>query len=205
MAQALLDSPRMFNARRGLWGYTGPARDGRPLTIQSTGMGGPSAAIVTEELIRLGARVLIRTGTCGALAEDLRLGDLVVAAETIAADGASRALGADGRLAADATLTRALTEQAGAAERTIVTADLFYDPDPDRLAGWAGEGAAAVEMEAAAILAVAARHDVPAGCVLMVTDELAGGGRRRMEHEEIEERAARLGEVAVAALGAATR
>jgi len=59
-----------------------------------------------------------------------------------------------------------------------------------------------VEMEAAAILATAARHEVPAACLLMVTDELAGGDRVRMDHEEIESRAARLGEVALAALGA---
>lgn len=205
MAQALLEAPRMFNARRGLWGYTGAAADGRPLTIQSTGMGGPSAAIITEELIRLGAQTMIRTGTCGALREDLELGDLVVASEAIAADGASRALGADGRLPADPALTRALAEQAATPARTIVSADLFYDPDPERLAGWAADGAAAVEMEAAAVLATAARHGVPAACVLMVSDELAGGGRRRMEHEEIEERAVRLGEVAVAALGTPTR
>ena len=44
----------MLNARRGLWGYTGTAPDGEPLTVQSTGMGGPSAAIVVEELIDLG-------------------------------------------------------------------------------------------------------------------------------------------------------
>ncbi|HEX8648938.1 MAG TPA: hypothetical protein VF715_18730 [Thermoleophilaceae bacterium] len=205
MAQALLEAPRMFNARRGLWGYTGAAEDGRPLTIQSTGMGGPSAAIVVEELIRLGARTLIRTGTCGALAEDLRLGDLVVASEAIAADGASRALGADGRLAADPALTEALAGRTAGPARTIVSADLFYDPDPERLARWAEDGAAAVEMEAAAVFATAARHGVPAACVLMVTDELAGGGRRRMEHEEIEDRAARLGEVALAALAAPTR
>ena len=205
MAQALLEPVRMFNARRGLWGYTGQAPDGRQLTIQSTGMGGPSAAIVTEELIRLGARVLIRTGTCGALTGDLRLGDLVVASQAIAADGASRALGAGGRLPADPMLTEALAEGAGGPPRTIVSADLFYDPDPQRLTSWATDGADAVEMEAAAILAVAARHGVAAGCILMVTDELAGGGRRRMEHDEIEGRSLRLGEVALAALGAATR
>ena len=61
----------MLNHHRGLWGYTGAAADGEPLTIQSTGLGGPSAAIVTEELIGLGARRLVRVGTCGALA-DLR-------------------------------------------------------------------------------------------------------------------------------------
>ena len=55
VSQALLDSPRMMNARRGLWGYTGTAPDGLPVTVQSTGMGGPSAAIVVEELIELGS------------------------------------------------------------------------------------------------------------------------------------------------------
>ena len=68
LAQALLEKPRMFNHHRGLWGYTGTAADGEPLTIQATGMGGPSAAIVLAELIALGARRAIRVGTCGALA-----------------------------------------------------------------------------------------------------------------------------------------
>ena len=52
LAQALLEEPKMFNHNRGLWGYTGTAADGEPLTIQSTGMGGPSAAIVISELHR---------------------------------------------------------------------------------------------------------------------------------------------------------
>ena len=77
LAQALLVEPRMFNHHRGLWGYTGAAPDGEPLTIQATGMGGPSAAIVLTELIALGARRAIRVGTCGALDPSLRLGELV--------------------------------------------------------------------------------------------------------------------------------
>ena len=52
LAQSLLDAPKMFNHNRGLWGYSGTATDGEPLTIQSTGMGGPSAAIVISELAR---------------------------------------------------------------------------------------------------------------------------------------------------------
>ena len=67
VAQAILAEPLMFNHARGLWGYTGRARDGAPLSVQSTGMGGPSAAIVIEELIGLGAQTLIRIGTCGAV------------------------------------------------------------------------------------------------------------------------------------------
>jgi uridine phosphorylase len=202
MAQALLESPRMFNARRGLWGYTGAAADGAPLTIQSTGMGGPSAAVVVEELIGMGARTLVRTGTCGALDSGLALGDLVTASEVIVGDGASRALGAGERIAGDAGLTDALVAAGGGHSATIVSTDLFYDPDPTREETWQREGAAAIEMEAAAVFATAARHGVPAACVLMVTDLLGDGGRRRMAHDEIEERAVRLGEVALAALSA---
>jgi purine-nucleoside phosphorylase len=84
----------------------------------------------------------------------------------------------------------------------VPSTDLFYEPDPTRLERWRGDGAVAVEMEAAAVLTVAARHGVRAGCLLMVTDQLAGGGRERMEHEEIEERATVLGEVALSALTA---
>src|SRR5580658_2343536 len=106
LAQSLLEGPRMFNHHRGLWGYTGPAKeDGEPLTIQSTGMGGPSAAIVLQELILLGVRRAIRVGTCGALDGGLALSDLVVAREALAADGTSRALGAGERIAADRELT----------------------------------------------------------------------------------------------------
>src|SRR5438105_9247136 len=97
LAQSLLDEARMFNHHRGLWGYTGAAGDGLPLTIQATGMGGPSAAIVFSELIALGARSAIRVGTCGALAVALGLGELVIAREAICADGTSRALGAGAR------------------------------------------------------------------------------------------------------------
>src|ERR1700689_4192483 len=102
LAQALLVKPLMFNHHRGLWGYTGPTRvDGELLTIQSTGMGGPSAAIILTELIALGARRAIRIGTCGALAPDLTLGELVIAHESICLDGTSRALVAGDRLLAD--------------------------------------------------------------------------------------------------------
>src|SRR3954452_6268508 len=126
VAQSLLDQPKMFNHSRGLWGYTGVAADGEPLTVQSTGMGGPSAAIVCEELIVLGGRGLVRMGTCGALVEGPSFGDLLAAETVLPADGASRALGAAGPLAGDADLTGALVA-AGATEATVVSTDLFFD------------------------------------------------------------------------------
>ena len=125
VAQALLDKPLMFNHHRGLWGYTGTARDGEPLTIQSTGMGGASAAIVAEELIGLGAETLIRIGTCGALVGGLELGTLLPVGAALAADGASRALGSDGRVEADPTLAAALSQAAEHEPVTCVSTDLF--------------------------------------------------------------------------------
>ena len=124
VARELLDSPLMFNTRRGLWGYTGRAPDGEPVTVQSTGMGGPSAAIVVEELIALGARRLVRIGTCGALGDELRMGDLVAVAEVVADDGVSRALGAGSRVRADPALAGALAAAAGGQPATVVSSDL---------------------------------------------------------------------------------
>jgi DeoD family purine-nucleoside phosphorylase len=169
LAQQLTDQPRMLNHNRGLWGYTGTAADGEMLTIQATGMGGPSAAIVTEELIRLGARRLVRVGTCGALVLGLALGDLVIAETAIPHDGASRALGATAPLPADPTLLQALRAAAPDAHQgPVLSSDLFYDPDPTH-----PPEAVAIEMEAAAIFAVAAQHGLPAACILAVSDIVA--------------------------------
>jgi uridine phosphorylase len=206
LAQLLVveSPPKMLNHNRGLWGYTGVAADGELLTIQSTGMGGPSAAIVVEELIALGARRLVRVGTCGALVDGFSLGELVVADQVLAGDGASRALGAPERLAPDPALLAALRAAGDDARTaTVISTDLFYDPDATRAAGWARAGAAAVEMEAATVLAVAARHGVAAACVLAVTDLLAGDRRRRIAIEALEPVEAALGRLGAAAVGAA--
>jgi len=200
LAQLLLESPRMFNHHRGLWGYTGAAADGAPLTIQSTGMGGPSAAIVVEELILLGARRFVRVGTCGALAPELALGDLLVVREAIAHDGTSRALGAEGRVAASPVVTAAL-EAAGegrVAAGTVLTTDLFFDPDP-RHEEWRAAGALAVEMESAALLRVAERAGLEAGGVLAVSDTLVPE-RRRIDEDGLTAAAEHLGRVALDAL-----
>jgi len=199
LAQVLLEQPRMFNHHRGLWGYTGAASDGEPLTIQATGMGGPSAAIVLHELIVLGARRAIRVGTCGALAPGLELGELVVARESICADGTSRALGAGERAAADPTLTRALMHHApDAREGTVVSVDLFYEDS----APGGGRDALAVEMEAAALFAVGAEAGIPVGCVLAVSDTFdIEGSRERIEDDVLLAAAERMGAVAIAALG----
>ncbi len=202
IAQLLLDAPRMLNHHRGLWGYTGVAADGELLTVQSTGMGGPSAAIVCEELLRLGARRFVRVGTCGALVEGPQLGDLVLADAALAEDGASRALGAAGPVAPDAALHAELCAAAPDAHAgLVVSADLFYDPDPGRARRWTAAGAIAVEMEAATILRIAERTGAAAACVLAVSDVLADGERERIEPEELEHAEAALGRAGAGALG----
>jgi len=200
IAQAHLVEPRMFNTRRGLWGYTGRTGGGRAVTVQATGMGGPSAAIVAEELIDLGARTLVRTGTCGAIDPELALGELVVVEAALAADGTSRALGVDGRVGADPGLTAALAAAAGRSPAVVASTDLFYDHRGGLEEEWRAAGAVAVEMEAAAVLAVAARRGVRAGCLLLVSDQVAGGDRIRLAQEELEQGGVRLGEVALRAL-----
>jgi DeoD family purine-nucleoside phosphorylase len=204
VAQHLLDGPKMFNHHRGLWGYTGMAADGEPLTVQATGMGGPSAAIVTEELIALGARRLIRIGTCGALVEELALGQLVAAGTVLPADGTSAALGANGSLGSDPGLLERLVA-AGARAGTVVSTDLFYDPRPDIAAAWRERGAIVVEMEAATILQVAATRGVSAACVLAVSDVPSPEGARRIEADELEAAGLRVGEAGYAAVAAAGR
>lgn len=202
LAQELTDEPRMFNHNRGLWGYTGAAPDGRPVTIMSHGMGGPSAAIVLEELCDLGLELAIRVGTCGALDERLALGSVVAVTEALPGDGTSAALGARGPLAADARLTERLGAAADHAG-VVASTDLFYDPDPARVEGWRAAGAIAVEMEAATVLAVAARRGVRAACLLAVSDSLPGAGQR-IAADLLEAAALRTGRAALAALMAET-
>jgi len=200
VAQAILHEPRMFNHTRGLWGYTGRARDGEPLTVQATGMGAPSAAIVVRELIDLGARTLVRIGTCGALDDGLELGALVSAEHALAADGTSRALEAGERVPADPELAAAL-RGAGAEPVTAVTTDLFYDGGA-HVEKWLAAGARVVEMEASAVMAVAAAGGARAAVLLGVTDLLAGDTRERIAGEGYEQLGVRLGEAAWAALAA---
>jgi uridine phosphorylase len=203
LAQALLQEPLMFNHRRGLWGYTGTAEDGAPMTIQATGMGGPSAAIVLMELIMLGAKRAVRVGTCGGLSSDLGLGEMVLAREAIAADGTSKALGVKDRVRADGPLTESLARAAPQARAgTILSVDLFYAQDGGPGGIPAGDHQAiAVEMEASTLFALGAAHSVPVGCLLTVSDTFdEAGGRSRIEDEELLEAAVRMGRTAVAAL-----
>ncbi len=204
-AQQLLTEPKMSNHARGLWGYTGETPSGHPLSVQSTGMGGPSAAIVLQELAELGVRRAIRVGTCGALDPGLGHGDLVVVQDALAEDGASRALGASEIAEPDQELTARLADDI--APRRIVTSDLFYDGDPDhggppraRADAWRGRDAVAVEMEAATLFVLGRRLGVATACALVVSDTFDGESRRRIADDDLAAAVERMGALAAAAL-----
>jgi uridine phosphorylase len=168
-------------------------------------MGGPSAAVVIAELADLGARRLLRVGTCGALAPGLELGDLLIASEAIAADGTSRALGAGDRIPATADLVAALTASAGGQNGVhsgpVVSTDLFYDARG--LEGpWSQAGALGVEMEASTLFALAAACGFEAAALLVVSD-LVLPARVRIGPDELRAAERRMGEVALRALSLA--
>jgi uridine phosphorylase len=197
----------MSNHARGLWGYTGETPAGRPLSIQATGMGGPSAAIVLHELAELGVRRAIRVGTCAALDSELRHGELLVAGEALAEDGASRALGSGEVAEPDPDLTALLVAALGGSPTParIVTTDLFYgDSGPHRpqSEAWRRRGAAAMEMEGASLFTLGRRLGVAAACLLAVSETFEDGGRRRIGDEELARAAERMGSAAAAALAA---
>jgi uridine phosphorylase len=158
-------------------------------------MGGPSAAIVIEELIGMGAEVLVRIGTCGAFDPSLSLGELVTAERVLPADGASRALGASDPLKPDPSLAAALRDAGGGRGVTAVSSDLFYDD--------ASKGsvppADVVEMEAATLLRIAELRGVRAAVLLAVSD-LVAGERERLDAEALTAVGLRLGQVAAEAL-----
>ena len=86
IAENFFDDAKLVTDERGMLGYTGSYK-GKPVSVQATGMGCPSAAIVTEELIQLDARNLLRIGICGGYSRELRLGDLVIATAATPNDG----------------------------------------------------------------------------------------------------------------------
>jgi uridine phosphorylase len=199
LAQALLTNPRMANHNRGLWGYTGATPAGHELTIQSTGIGGPSGAIVLEELATLGVRRALRIGTGVALHGRLELGDVVLVGEAVADDGASKALGANCASRPDPRLQDRLRRVAETApEATVASTDLFYDPERERRRDeWLAAGASAVELGTAALFEVGHRRGI-AVASLIVVGELEGGAR--LEDDELSAAATAAGKLGAEAL-----
>jgi 5'-methylthioadenosine phosphorylase/purine-nucleoside phosphorylase len=190
VAETFLENVQQRNSERGMLGFTGTYK-GRPVSIQATGMGCPSAAIVIEELIQLGVKRLLRIGTCGGLQPDLSLGDLIVAISAVAADSTAQHLvGEPHAPTADWELVHSAVHSAkelGKPVRVgpIVSSDLFYNPDDGQYQRWSDRGILAVEMEAAVLFTLGALRKVQAGCLLTVSDVVVEGEFVRITDEEM--------------------
>src|ERR671938_1132086 len=206
IAQTYLDNVVQRNSERGMLGYTGEF-EGRPVSVQATGMGCPSAAIVIEELVQLGVKRMLRVGTCGGLQPDLELGDLIVALSAIPADATARHLvGTDQHVpTASWELVHGPVHVAKEIDQPvrvgpIVSSDLFYNPDEGQYERWSGRGILAVEMEAAVLFTLAALRGVEAGCLLTVSDVVVEGEFKRISDEELRAAVDRMTRVALAAV-----
>jgi DeoD family purine-nucleoside phosphorylase len=178
IAESFFEDAKLVTEERGMLGYTGTYK-GAPVSVQATGMGCPSAAIVAEELIQLGAKNLLRIGTCGGYNRNLRLGDLIIATAATPNDGTVSSItrGLPYAPAAHFDIVHAAHHAAESAGRRtfigpIVTSDLFYDPQEEPARVWGELGVLAVEMEAAAIFTLSAMRGVRAGCLLTVSDTI---------------------------------
>jgi DeoD family purine-nucleoside phosphorylase len=183
---------RQVNAERGMLGFTGTF-DGKPISVQSTGMGCPSAGIVFEELIMLGATRLVRVGTCGGIGDGMAMGDTVVAIAASSDDQTPlRYADMDG-YAPSATF--ALVEVAARLAREggkgavhvgpVVTSGLFYDPDTAAAARWRRLGHIGIEMEAAMMYTVAAVKRVESLAIMTVSDIVGDGESTRISDEDL--------------------
>jgi DeoD family purine-nucleoside phosphorylase len=190
VAETFLENAEQKNSERGMLGYTGTYR-GRPVSVQATGMGCPSAAIVIEELVQLGVKRLLRIGTCGGLQPDLQLGDLIVAVSAVAADSTAQHLVREPHTpTADWELVHGAVHAAkemGKPVRVgpIVSSDLFYNPDDGQYQRWSDRGILAVEMEAAVLFTLGALRKVKAGCLLTVSDVVVEGEFVRISDEQM--------------------
>jgi purine-nucleoside phosphorylase len=198
-----LEGARCYNEYRGLLGYTGSYK-GAAVSVQTTGMGAPAAAIVVEELAMLGARTVIRIGTCGGTRPEIEATDLIVVTAACPLDGTTRQY-LDGDPYAPAATYRVLRALADAAERAsaryhvgpVATEDALYAVTPEWRDLWAARGVLAQEMEASAVLTVAALRGLEAGCLLTVSN--AAGQHERLRDDALLPAIDRMIEVALEA------
>jgi DeoD family purine-nucleoside phosphorylase len=210
IADTYLDDVKQVNSERGLLGFTG-TWEGKPVSVQGTGMGCPGATIVFEELIQLGCTKLMRVGTCGGLQPHHALGDLIVALTAVPADQTAQHL-VGGEPHCPTASWELIHGAVHAAKEigqpmhvgSIVSSDLFYNPNEGQYERWSQRGVLAVEMEAAALFTVAALGGigkvagVHGGCLLTVSDIIVEGVFTRITDEELRAAVDRMTRVALA-------
>ena len=191
LAEAFTEEPKMSHLARGLWGYVGKTPDGRGLTVQSTGAGGPAVAAVLSDLAGAGVETAIRMGTCESFTAGPSPGEVALVTEAIAFDGTGVALSGETgdpafgppSVMPDVELTERLRAELGdlASGEKVSSHDLVArldeenDPETSR--------AVIRDLQTAAFLATAARFGIRAAAILVVVEGPAGD---RLSEAEIE-------------------
>ena len=184
IAETFLDDAVCYSEVRSMFGYTGTFR-GRPVSVQGSGMGLPSLSIYAHELFaEYGVQAIVRVGSCGALSEQLRLRDIVLASGACTDSSMNRIRfeGLDYAPVADFGLLRAAYDAAIGKDLPVQTkvglllsSDSFYNPRPELTARMAEYGALAVEMEASALYTLAAKFGRRALAACTVSDHILTG------------------------------
>lgn len=190
-AENFLTAPRLVNEVRGMLGYSG-TWNGHPVTIQGSGMGMPSLSIYANELIRdYDAQTLIRIGSCGGMQENVGIRDVLIAMTATTLGSPSKGIFRELNFApcADWELLEAAVAHARKKQATfhvggIYSSDVFYDERPDLNEQMIRHGILGVEMEAAELYTLAARHGRRALAVLTVSDHLITGEALPAEDRE---------------------
>ena len=169
---------------------------GVPLTVCSTGIGCPSAAIAIEELHAVGVDTVIRVGTTGALQRGIEIGDMVVATGAAKDEGTTRRYEKDTVPAVpDYHVLSALVDSAEANDEDvhvgpIASDDAFYAETEEHVENWEAAGLLSVEMEAAAVFSLARRKGMRSGAICTVDGNLVEGTQKgETDDEELPEKA----------------
>lgn len=182
IAETFLKDPVCYNEVRGMLGFTGTI-NGRPISVQGTGMGIPSTLIYCHELINnFGVKNLIRVGSAGSYNPDVVLRDIVIAMSASSTSGINNTRFINADYAPTANFDLFMRAALYARENKIsikagnvLSSDEFYEDDPEAYKKWADFGVLCVEMETAGLYTIAAKHKVNALSILTISDSLVTG------------------------------
>lgn len=182
IAETFFENPKCFNKVRGMLGYTGSYK-GKPISVMGTGMGVPSISIYAHELItEYGVKNLIRVGSAGSYQKNVHIRDIVLAMAASSNSGINNSR-FDGAYYAPTANFELFIKAVETAKRknipikagNVLSSDEFYEDDRDSYKKWSQFDVLCVEMEAAGLYTVAAKHDVKALAILTISDSLVTG------------------------------
>ena len=182
IAETFLENAVCYNKVRGMLGFTGTYK-GKRVSVQGTGMGIPSTLIYCHELItNYGVKNLIRVGSAGSYQKNVNLRDIVIAMSASSTSGINNSRFVNSDFAPTANFELFMKAALYAKENSIpikagnvLSSDEFYEDDPEAYKKWAEFGVLCVEMEAAGLYTIAAKHNVNALAILTISDSLVTG------------------------------